>query len=139
MKKCSSCKVAKPVTEFYRHAKSKDGLQTACAVCQRTRARQPHRARWKNAIARCYNPEHPQFKNYGARGIGVWGEWRKSYAAFAARVDAHLGPCPKGYSLDRINNDHGYVPFNLRWASAAEQNRNRRVSRIAHIAQRPAA
>ena len=25
--------------------------------------------------ARCYNPNHPEYKNYGARGISICNEW----------------------------------------------------------------
>ena len=37
-----------------------------------------------------------------------------------------LGSRPPGSSLDRINPDGNYEPGNVRWATAAEQNRNRR-------------
>jgi transposase len=30
------------------------------------------------------------------------------------------------YTLDRTDNDSGYRPGNVRWATRAEQNRNRR-------------
>jgi hypothetical protein len=72
------------------------------------------------------NPRGKDYHNYGARGIVVASPWVESFATFAAYVDEHLGPCPKGYSLDRINNNGGYEPGNVRWASAVTQGNNRR-------------
>ena len=33
MKTCRICKVAKPIMEFYKQAKNKDGLKTECKTC----------------------------------------------------------------------------------------------------------
>ena len=38
---------------------------------------------------------------------------------------AELGPRPDGMSVDRIDNEGHYEPGNVRWATAAEQCRNR--------------
>jgi len=129
MKTCSKCKRLLPLTAFYRHAKTKDGLQTVCAECQRARSAQPHRKRWRNIIDRCFSPTHREFKNYGGRGITMWAAWRHSYEAFRHCIETTLGPCPPGHSLDRIDNDGHYVPGNLRWATPLVQTHNRRVSR----------
>ena len=82
--------------------------------------------RWYNMIDRCGNPAHAAYRNYGARGITVCPEWHDP-AAFLKYLDEVLGPCPVGFSLDRIDNDGPYAPGNIRWASAAEQTRNRRA------------
>jgi hypothetical protein len=64
------------------------------------------------------------YPNYGARGITVCEEWHDPFA-FYAYLDT-LGPCPEGYSIDRIDNDGDYEPGNIRWASSAEQRANSR-------------
>ena len=77
-------------------------------------------------IQRCTNPNQIRFKDYGGRGIKVCDEWLNSFEAFYDHVSQlpHFGE--EGYSLDRINNNGNYEPGNVRWATAAEQVKNRR-------------
>ena len=39
---------------------------------------------WTNMVARCTNPNRPDYKFYGGRGIEVCQAWRESFAAFLA-------------------------------------------------------
>jgi hypothetical protein len=71
---------------------------------------------------RCTNPADPQFQHYGGRGITVCDRWARSFTDFCADV----GERPPGVELDRINNDAGYEPSNVRWATSSEQKNNRR-------------
>jgi hypothetical protein len=80
---------------------------------------------WCGMIARCEDPDHHAFKNYGGRGITVYPEWH-DVAAFVTWVEANLGPRSAGMTLDRANNDRHYEPGNVRWATLSEQRRNRR-------------
>lgn len=80
---------------------------------------------WAGMMARCYNPNHPGFKNYGARGITVCQPWHDA-GAFIAWVEQNLGPRPDDYTMDRIDNDCGYEPGNMRWATRSVQRRNQR-------------
>jgi len=80
---------------------------------------------WWGMIARCENPDHQAFKNYGGRGITVCPEWH-DVAAFIAWIEANIGPRPAGMTLDRADNDRPYEPGNVRWATLSEQRRNRR-------------
>jgi len=81
---------------------------------------------WLRINKRCYNPQAHNYRWYGARGISVWEPWRHDAGTFIAYIEHNLGPRPTGHSLDRQDNDGNYEPGNLRWATAAEQARNRR-------------
>lgn len=81
---------------------------------------------WANMRARCTRPVHRDWHNYGSRGITVCASWLTSFAAFIE----HIGPKPSPeLSLDRIDNDGHYEPGNVRWATNAQQQANRRISR----------
>lgn len=78
---------------------------------------------WKGIKRRCLNPNTNGYKKYGARGITICDLWRDSFMAFLEHVGQR--PSPQ-HSIDRIDNDRGYEPGNVRWATMVEQNRNLR-------------
>ncbi|MGC4008855.1 MAG: hypothetical protein QM805_07690 [Pseudomonas sp.] len=82
----------------------------------------PLYATWCNIKARCDNPSHPQFQDYGGRGITYTAAW-DDFPAFLSDVGEK--PYPEA-SLDRINNDGDYHPGNVRWADRVTQRRNSR-------------
>jgi hypothetical protein len=83
---------------------------------------------WQSMRHRCLNPRFKQWNDYGGRGITICKEW-DNYAQFAK----DMGQKPKGYVLDRIDNNGPYAPWNCRWASWKESQRNRRVTRWVEI------
>jgi len=81
---------------------------------------------WIHMRERCQNPNLECYDRYGGRGIHVCEEW-KDFSVF--RSD--MGPSYKeGLTLDRRNNLEGYSKSNCRWATTAEQNRNRRDNKF---------
>lgn len=84
----------------------------------------PEYLAWQNMNARCSRKNHPEYKGYGGRGIKVCEEWRTDFQKF---LD-HVGEKPeKRMQLDRIDNDLGYIPGNVRWATIGQNTQNRRV------------
>lgn len=77
---------------------------------------------WTAMKNRCNDPGAPMFYLYGGRGIKVCDRWASSYSTFLA----DMGERPPGTSLDRIDPNLGYEPGNCRWATAREQQLNRR-------------
>jgi hypothetical protein len=85
-------------------------------------------------IGRCQNVRDRKYHLYGGRGIQISDRWRSNFSAFLADV----GRRPtRHHSIDRINSDGNYEPGNVRWATATEQNRNRRTVRLRTIDDEP--
>ena len=81
---------------------------------------------WKGMKQRCLNKNAERYADYGGRGITIHKEWMNDFTAFMNYIVSAIGERPEGYTLDRIDNDKGYEPNNLRWATYSEQNFNRR-------------
>lgn len=81
-------------------------------------------------ISRCYIEGASGFHNYGGRGITVCDTWRKDFWSFANDMGDKPSP---DHSIDRIDSNGNYEPSNCRWASRAEQARNKRAARIVNI------
>lgn len=99
----------------------REGLNTTHGMARTGKKRSRIYSVWSSMLARCNNPKDRNYHNYGGRGIKVCKRWEK-FELFLA----DMGEPAKGMTLDRKNNDKGYSPSNCRWASYAEQSRNRR-------------
>lgn len=82
---------------------------------------------WTGMMSRCYRKDLPAYKRYGGRGIEVYGAWHDA-KVFIEQVRNLIGDRPTSkHSLDRINNDKGYEPDNIKWSTPIEQANNRRM------------
>jgi hypothetical protein len=81
----------------------------------------------KDMIDRCHNTDHADYEAYGQRGVLVCDEWREDFWRFVSDMPARPS---RRHSIDRIHNDRGYEPGNVKWSTPLEQSRNRRSSRI---------
>lgn len=88
-------------------------------------AKDNHRSKayntWISMVQRCTNLNTTHYARYGGRGITVCQEWVDSFDAFYKAVGEP--PTPK-HTLDRIDNEQGYYPNNVRWATRKEQSNN---------------
>lgn len=82
---------------------------------------------WYQMVSRCNRESHPDYHNYGGRGIQVCEEWKDSPQKYIDDIELFLGDKPSAnHSLDRIDNDKDYKISNMKWSSRTEQNINRR-------------
>lgn len=81
----------------------------------------------KSMKTRCRNPKAINYCDYGAKGVSICREWESLQVfrrwALANGYENHL-------TLERIDGNLGYCPDNCRWATMAEQNRNRVNNRV---------
>ena len=80
---------------------------------------------WSNMKQRCYNPNHTNYKHYGAIGVTVCDEWKDDFVSFRDWALKH------GYqdalSIDRIAGALSYSPETCQWATQEMQTRNQRA------------
>lgn len=90
--------------------------------------------KYRSMIDRCYLANTRNYKRYGGRGIKVCDEWLNSFESFMNwAYENGYDPNADGrieQSIDRIDNDGNYCPENCRWATAAEQQKNRECTTL---------
>jgi hypothetical protein len=81
---------------------------------------------WWDMIARCTKEDHPYYSEYGGRGIKVFDRWLMSVVSFLEDV----GKRPlDAECIDRVNNDEGYFPGNVRWTTHTINSMNKKSSK----------
>ena len=77
---------------------------------------------WVDMHGRCTRPSHRSYRWYGAQAVSVCARWKK-FENFLA----DMGDRPPSMTLDRYPSKNGnYEPGNCRWATAQQQQNNRR-------------
>ena len=78
---------------------------------------------------RCLNKDFTHYKDYGGRGISIEKRWH-TFENFWEDMGS-------GYkddlTLERIDNSGNYCKENCVWATADQQNANKRTTRFVHL------
>lgn len=90
---------------------------------------------WYGIIQRCYYPNNHAYYRYGGRGIDVCSEWRNITYGLELFVKWYMENWngDKSFTVDRIDNDKGYSPYNCRFADKSTQANNTRVRKEQNI------
>ena len=109
----------------------RNGESQSCGCLCRERhtthgmSKSPEYRVWRAILDRCLNSSSKAFHNYGERGIEICRRWM-IFENFLSDVGRRSG---QDYSIERIDNNGGYYPGNVKWATVKEQNKNRRTNR----------
>ena len=93
------------------------------------RSKSPEYVSWLKMKRRCLIADDPIFRYYGGRGISIDPRWL-DFPTFLADMGDKPGP---DYTLERIDNQRGYSPDNVKWADKKTQARNTRRNHLITI------
>jgi len=85
---------------------------------------------WMCMKARCLDPNHVSFRNYGGRPVPITIDPRWLSKQGFSNFLADLGVRPEGCWLDRIDPDGNYQSANCRWAKPSEGIKRNSVKSI---------
>lgn len=83
---------------------------------------------WSGIKHRC-SPTSKHHKYYYDRGIHLHKPWAENFLTF---YNEACGSYSEGLSIDRIDNDKGYIPGNVRWVNGYVQSNNTRKNKFVY-------
>lgn len=116
--KCTGCGATQSVAGSHL----REGIKGGCRSCRISGYASKYPMEysvWQNVKTRALNPNRRTSSTYNK--LGMYKPWVDDFKLFFHAVGER--PSSK-HSLDRIDNNCGYFPGNLRWATSAEQSRN---------------
>lgn len=131
------CECGKEAIAYAHHLKSGTTRSCGCLLADVTRIRStthgesgsgdksrqsPEYQAWSRMKERVGADSAKYRRLYADRGITMCDRWR-SFENFVEDMGRRPSP---GLQLDRIDNERGYEPGNVRWATSIQQQRNKR-------------
>jgi len=113
MKKCSKCKIEKRPSEFHKHPKSLDGLQSWCKECKSklaisNGAREYNKKYWQSKKGKYIKYKH-SCKNRGVKfGISF-----KEFEKYWQKPCHYCNSKIETIGLDRVDSNKGYFLDNI--------------------------
>lgn len=114
----------------------KRGVATSCGCVKKKRTskaitthglrRHPLYSRWKSMRQRCLDEKHASYEYYGGRGITICPEWAGGPESFIKHAETLPNHDKSWATIDRIKNDEGYKPGNIRFVDRHIQSVNQR-------------
>ena len=102
----------------------RSGKTTSCGCYMKQRIAETHTIHnlsgtceyraWWDMIARCTDEGHKHYSRYGGRGIKVYEKWMGSFEIFLKDVGFRPNDSE---CIDRVDNEQGYYPGNVRWTT----------------------
>ena len=86
---------------------------------------------YRGMYARCYNRRSKDYKIYGGRGIYICNKWLKNPKMFEKW--AKKNGYEKNLTIDRIDGDGPYAPWNCRWVTINDNAKFRIITNVFKI------
>lgn len=86
---------------------------------------------YRGMYNRCYNKKSKDYHVYGARGILICDEWLNNPKKFEKW--AKKNGYEKHLSIDRIDSDGPYAPWNCRWITVNDNSKFRSITNVFEV------